>query len=241
MVDRGAGSTLITFQHRVSERTPYPKFVGEKIASELGINLVAVADPSVISNKAIRLGWYLGNRDTGPLKKHLLPILESSLAFLGADRRIFFGNSGGGFAAVNYAQHFSGSIALTINPRLGFEDGLTDDLVKFIRLGHQAEGRTPFNRLRSQYANNLWQTVRENADFHLGMYHNSGDTYYYDLNHKQFVEARRDDLLLMERVEFDGDGHIPIPRHKLVDILGVVADPARSASDALRAAGFSAP
>lgn len=238
-VDRGADSTLITFQHRVSERTTYPKFVGERISAELGVNLISVSDPTVSGDGEIRLGWYLGNRDTGHLKKHLLPVLERLGDLLGGQRTIFWGNSGGGYAAIDYAQHFAGSIAFTVNPRLGFADGLSDDLVKFLRLGHQAKGRTPFNRLRREYANNLWETVEGNADFIAAMYHNSGDTGYYDLNHKKFVDCRRSDLQLAERIDFDGEGHVPIPRSKLVEILRTLTDTSLAPAVALQKAGFS--
>ena len=45
--DRSAETTLVSFQHRVSVRTPYPTFVGMGAAGRTGANLIAVADPGV--------------------------------------------------------------------------------------------------------------------------------------------------------------------------------------------------
>ncbi|WP_141740768.1 SGNH/GDSL hydrolase family protein [Corynebacterium sp. HMSC05C01] len=241
LVNRGASATLVTFQHRISERSTYPTFVGNGVSETAGMNLIAVSDPSVIRNIDLRLGWYLGSRGTGPLKQHLLPVIRRSVEYFGGERLVFFGNSGGGYASINYAQHFGGSIALTVNPRLGFADEPNPDLVKYINLAHSPQGRTPYKRVRDQYARNLWDTVEHSAPFYAAMYHNSGDTAYLEANHRRFVDSRSQDLAIFERIQFDGDGHVPIPKSRLIDILDQLKRTDVNASQAIQLAGFSLP
>lgn len=241
LVNRGAAATLITFQHRISERSSYPTFVGNGVSEATGMNLIAVSDPSVIRNTELRLGWYLGDRGTGPLKRHLLPVIKRSVEYFNGERLVFFGNSGGGYASIDYAQHFTESIALTVNPRLGFIDEPNPDLVKYINLAHAPQGRTPYKRVRNQYARNLWETVEQRSPFYAAMYHNSGDSAYFESNHRRFVDARSRDLAIFERTEFDGDGHVPIPKHKLIDMLNQLKRTDISASQAIQLAGFSSP
>lgn len=241
LVNRDAEATLITFQHRISEKSTYPTLVGNGISAAAEMNLIAVSDPSVIGNAELRLGWYLGNRKTGPLKRNLLPVIKRSVDYLGGGRLVFFGNSGGGYASVDYAQHFAGSIALTVNPRLGFVDEPNLDLVKYINFAHAPQGRTPYNRMRNRYARDLWDTVERGAPFYVAMYHNSGDSAYFENNHFRFVNARGQDLAIFERIDFDGDGHVPIPKRKLVDMLNQLKRTDVSVPQAVRLAGFAPP
>ena len=239
LINRGAKATLITFQHRISERSTYPTFVGDGVSAATGMNLIAVSDPSVTRNAELRLGWYLGTRGTGPLKQHLLPILKRSVDYFNGERLVFFGNSGGGYACIDYAQHFPESIALTVNPRLGFVDEPNPDLVKYINFAHSPKGRTPYKRVRNQYARNLWETVETGAPFYVAMYHNSGDTEYLEANHRRFVETRRKDLAIFERIQFDGDGHVPIPKGKLIGMLNQLKRTDISAPEAIELASFA--
>ena len=64
LVNRGAAATLITFQHRISEKSTYPTLVGNGISAAAEMNLIAVSDPSVIGNAELRLGgtWGIGKR-----------------------------------------------------------------------------------------------------------------------------------------------------------------------------------
>ena len=239
--DRGSNTTVITFQHRVSIRTSFPTLVGEKFTGEAGVNLIAVADPSVSLDQKVSLGWYLGNRAIGHLKPILTPILSEAIQAHRPKRLIFFGNSGGGYAAMNYAAEFPDSIALTVNPRLDLSRRNDQDWATYMAKCHGVVGKTPYQRVSSNFGINLADEISNSAQFHAAMYHNTGDSDYLEANHKPFVKARSGDLKIAERLDFDGPGHVPIPRDKLIRIIRTLADYSIPRTEAIKAAGFIYP
>jgi hypothetical protein len=80
---------------------------------------LSICDPTLYMNKALRLGWYSGSH-TFPLRSILEELLSNTIARLTPRRVIFFGSSGGGYAALLYAKSVTGAIALTINPHTNF-------------------------------------------------------------------------------------------------------------------------
>ena len=239
--DRRSSTTVVTFQHRVSVRTPFPTLVGEKFTGEAGVNLIAVADPSVGLDPEVPLGWYLGNRAIGHLKPILHPILSEAIDAFHPKRLIFFGSSGGGYAAMNYAADFPNSIALTVNPRLDLSQGQDRDWATYMTKCHGAVGRTPYQRISSEYGVNLADAIPSSAQFYAAMYHNTGDSEFLEKNHAPFVKSRTGDLYIAERLDFDGNGHVPIPRDKLIETVRELATPSVPQSEAMKAAGFIRP
>ena len=73
------------------------------------------------------------------------------------------------------------------------------------------------------------------------MYHNTGDSEFLEKNHAPFVKSRTGDLDIAERLDFDGNGHVPIPRDKLIEIVRELATPSVPQSEAMKAAGFIRP
>lgn len=144
--DRQSPVTIVAFQHRVSVRSTYPTLVGEGFTGKTGVNLIAVADPSVAMDAKVRLAWYLGNRPIGKLKPILTPILDTAISALGTERLIFFGNSGGGYPALEYAAEHPGSIGFPVNPRLGFNTPDTADFSDYMAGCHPGLGRTAYER-----------------------------------------------------------------------------------------------
>lgn len=239
--DRKSPVTVVTFQHRVSTRSTYPTLVGEGFTGKAGVNLIAVADPSIALDSKVRLGWYLGNRAIGKLRSILLPLIDTAVAALGTQRLIFFGNSGGGYAALDYAAANAGSIAVTVNPRLGFNAGNDEDFGVYMSGCHPRLGRTAYARVTREYAIDLKDSIPRGAGFYAAMYHNIGDQEYYQAHHQPFVEARKDDLQIAERFENDGDGHVPIPKNTLHEIFNALSDLSRPMPEALINAGFQTP
>lgn len=238
---RQSPATVVSFHHRVSTRSTYPTLVGEGITKKVGANLIAVADPSVAMDSRVRLGWYLGNRPIGKLKPILKPLLDTAIEALDPKRLIFFGSSGGGYAAMSYASEYPGSIALTVNPRLSFKREGNKDWAAYMEGCHGPLGKTPYQRISAQYGVDLKDEIPTHAPFHVAMYHNTGDTDFYEKNHKPFVDARSEDLDLAQRLEFDGAGHVPIPKERLTGILRSLTDTSVPPCEALKQAGFTHP
>lgn len=97
-----------------------PSFSFSGIAESLKTPLIAIHDPSLMLDDKLTLGWYLGN-------KYCLDYVNLIAGFLNAFQQsskkklIFSGGSGGGFAALNFANKMSdksASMALVWNPQI---------------------------------------------------------------------------------------------------------------------------
>ncbi len=239
--NRNSPTTVVAFQHRISPRTTYPTLVGETVTRDSGVNLLAIADPSVALDTRVSLGWYLGNRGIGPLVPILQPIIQKCLNELQSSRTIYFGSSGGGYAAINFASRTPGSVALTVNSTLGFNVQNASAFADYMAGCHPVTGRTAYRRIHDQYAVDLADAIPEGADFVAGMYQNLNDEQFYQWHHRPFVQARCDDLEIYERLDRDETGHTPIPKSKLIGILSELSDPATAPGVAMQRASFARP
>src|SRR5699024_565358 len=61
--------------------------------------------------------WYAGNQQQPDLQTSLIKIISKLADDLRTERLVFFGGSGGGFAAMFFSYHFPGSLALVFNPQ----------------------------------------------------------------------------------------------------------------------------
>ncbi|MCA0930413.1 hypothetical protein [Ruegeria profundi] len=92
-----------------------PRFQAALDAGPLAAYL-SICDPTLDAHEALRLGWYSG-ADNFPLRSILKEVLHNTIAKLRPRRILFFGGSGGGYAALLYARSVAGSVSLTINPQ----------------------------------------------------------------------------------------------------------------------------
>lgn len=113
---RGYRATTVFFHAALSgDKYRPPVFSGRRISEELPTNRVHIADPSLYIADKLRLGWYAGNHKQPRLQwairgmlNHLVPADQSMVTF---------GASGGGFAALYYAAHREGAVAVPVNPQ----------------------------------------------------------------------------------------------------------------------------
>jgi len=77
---------------------------------------LSISDPTLLDSDKLRLGWYSGSENF-PLRAILLELLLNTIAVLRPRRTLFFGSSGGGYAALLYAKSVEGAVSLTINPQ----------------------------------------------------------------------------------------------------------------------------
>ncbi|MFM1704470.1 alpha/beta hydrolase family protein [Aeromonas salmonicida] len=83
-----------------------------------GISFISFDDPVVSCTKLTNLGWYIGTKNIDVqevINEILQHIIESNN--IAPNRVVFYGSSGGGFAAIMAAIRLRGSIAVAINPQ----------------------------------------------------------------------------------------------------------------------------
>lgn len=115
--DNGSRTTLVSFHAALGgSALPPPIFTGLAISQYSGLNRIFVSDPGLLASGDLGLAWYLGTSELD-LTSALTGILNVLQERLGANHFVFFGMSGGGFAALNISHEFPGSLALPVNPQ----------------------------------------------------------------------------------------------------------------------------
>ena len=160
-VDRGASQTVISFHAAVGTvDVTKPVFTGINMLGNLQVNQIYVSDP--ILDKGLNLGWFAGEKGRD-LQKDLTSLLlrhfESRPRETGP---IFFGASGGGFAALYYSAMFGDSLAMCVNPQTDigqYWEGAVDSYLDAAWEGAGIDSLPITTDLTSVYQQELGSTV----------------------------------------------------------------------------------
>lgn len=240
--DRGSDTTVVVFHASVTDKTTFPIFSGESFTREAGVNLIALSDPGVAIKNELRLGWFIGTKQLGNFRKIATPIIKHLLDCLGSRRTILWGSSGGGYAAVNFAQEFPGEMVFAINPRLHLTARPKTKAAEFISTAYKTTGNTSFRRVWDTYVtDNLADLYPDGLAAHVGIYQNQQDVDYYLGQFLPFVQSFPGDQMLWVRTENDGDGHVSIPRDRMIGMVKAMSDTGVDSGEAMKNAGFSRP
>lgn len=119
--DNGAATTVVIFHAAMNlESVTTPVFVGLNMLDEFNVNKIVVSDPTL--ELGVGLGWYVGDV-ARPLQRDLVKALHHVNSHLeNGSHLIFYGASGGGFAALFYSSYFPGSLAMPMNPQVAIEN-----------------------------------------------------------------------------------------------------------------------
>ncbi|APT94557.1 hypothetical protein CSTAT_04150 [Corynebacterium stationis] len=238
--NRGSNVTLVNFNAAVprSSKT-VPVLLGHGLTRNTGINLVAVADPTMaLGNQEVTVAWYLGNKDIGKLPPILAPLIQHALDSINTKRTILFGASGGGYAAVLYGQYFPDSIVFGVNPRLDLNALPKSATDKYLAAAHNNTDPTNQPEGKDFLPGKLSRLYKKSLPFDLCIYQNLGDKHF--LNHQLIPLATdlADDPRLFTKVEWIRPGHVVIPGSRLRHLVAHLAAE-DSQKDAIIKAGFT--
>lgn len=240
--DRGAATTLVVFSGALPLKAKYtPAFSGLSIAKDTGVNLIAVADPSM-DKGAITVAWYLGNAETGPLRSILSVFIQHVVDSLGSSRTILFGGSGGGFAATHIGHDFPDSIVFVFNPRLSLERWSKNAIRQYFKNCHNHTSAGDITdgdrKVLAAYGPTEISALREGPLNHeLLIYHNLLDPQFLDTQLFPYLDATPADPRLKLQFSLDELGHGPIPADQVRIILSSLAQNA-PIDGAIESAGF---
>lgn len=132
LMDRGAATTIVVFHAAAGDKVKStPIFSALGVTEALDANVIAVSDPSL--DLGLGLAWFAGNSEQA-LQRDLVGVLQHAIGSFAEHRHlVFFGPSGGGFAALFYASKFEGSLAIAVNPQTSigeYHDGPVDAYVE---------------------------------------------------------------------------------------------------------------
>jgi hypothetical protein len=173
----GADRLFVMLNGAVDRSKPLPVFARWNWGKVLGGHVLSVCDPTLYLDDELRLGWFVGNRTMDPMTA-LRRTAETVRSVLGiaSDRMVFYGSSGGGFAAMVAAAGLRCGRAIAVNPQTDithyyprpvagiakvFAPGWTPQRcrdtypLRWSALAALAEARRSGNDLRLVYAQNL--------------------------------------------------------------------------------------
>ncbi|NMR20528.1 hypothetical protein [Cellulomonas fimi] len=217
---RGADTTLVIFHTALPPRvTTYPVFSGLALAGDLSVNVVSVSDPVLSRSPDLKLGWFAG-ADSQPLQRDLPRVLDQIFAAQGCRNIIFFGASGGGFAAMYYSRRFPGSLAIPVNPQVVLKDYNDEALLAYARAAFGARDLDEARRLvRDNVAGDLRPVYDGELSNTVAYMQNTKDSHhlYRHLTHFLRAVSDRDRIHLL--LDDWGQGHVPPPRWVLRAVL----------------------
>lgn len=222
--NRQSDTTLIVFHGALSRRQrTIPVLSGEGISEFSGVNLVACADPS-LDMGALSCGWFLGDEGIGPLRPVLSPLIKHVLTQIGSKRSILFGGSGGGYAAVNFAQDFENSVALAMNPRLNLAGTPASTVPEYLSVCHGSVLALPRSgHLVDFYTPNLVDDLNQEQNFDLLLLQNANDSKYLNRQIKPFIANLENKSRTWISLVEGPPGHKPLPKEVIQQTITNIA------------------
>lgn len=198
--DLGRPTTLVTFNGAVTPAVKeLPAWIGWGTTRSLDANRIFTSDPSLALAQDLLLGWYAGSRVHPFLQTQLVEALKQ---LIGDRTPVFYGQSGGGFAALAAAVHFPGSIVIAINPQTSIEGYYEAHVEKY---RDRAWGRAPWP---AHVVDTVLPLYAEPQDVSVLYIQNSRDPFHIEHHLTPF----RDTVHASNRVHYVktalGDGHV---------------------------------
>lgn len=115
-----------------SEDIKLPIFSGLSVVPPGEVSRVYINDPSLYLDPSLALGWYAGSAHLD-LQSILPELIRKIVDQAEADKLIFVGGSGGGFASLFYSRLFPGSLAVPWNPQTNILDYVPMHVAKYAK------------------------------------------------------------------------------------------------------------
>ncbi|MBW9214119.1 hypothetical protein KV102_04625 [Mumia sp. zg.B53] len=226
---RGAATTIVSFHAAITTTgVTLPYFTGGSLHGDSPVNRILVADPALYRHEALTLAWYAGT-DTLDLQHELPRLLDHLHRAAGGSRRLYFGGSGGGFAALFYGAPHDDVLSVAVNPQTVIANYTRAHVERYARTcwGASDEGRVA--DALEMFASDLRPVYREARNQALYI-QNTGDN--HRVKHMEpFMEAEVDRRRLWTIERSWGPGHVAVPADELRRIVStIVARPGDWAS-----------
>lgn len=144
----------------LSNHRRYPVYNRISWHEKFNAHCLYIYDSSLSQSHDYLLAWYFGNHKK-VLYKDLKKLVDKAKCSLNLSNEqiIFYGSSGGGFAALKLSELFIGSIAVAINPQIEvFKYSNQQAVSKFV---HYSFGPLPRDRIEAEYKD--WIKINPNA------------------------------------------------------------------------------
>jgi hypothetical protein len=205
----GAASTIFVFHPAVTDTVEtLPFFSGQTITKGAPANRVWIQDPTLYLDGRLNLSWFAGNHKMD-VQGVLTDVMRKLLSVHGSKHSIFFGASGGGFAAMYYSRQFPDSLAVAINPQTNIRLYGEESVKQYLEYGLAAEpGTEPIKLSDYGIVTDLTREYRTGFPNAIAYVQNAGDTSHIGRHLKGFVREVTDNPRLMLHIGDWGKGHV---------------------------------
>lgn len=213
----GSDITFVSFHAALSKETfTTPYFTGATLAARKA-NRILVSDPNLSSE--VLLAWFAGSRAVG--QQQLDEFVATLIERAGGRHTVFFGGSGGGFAALRTATNHPGSVAVVANPQT--------DILRFHPRwwtryathcwGSADDQQAASDVIRANVAHDMVALYGErHPDVDVLYMQNLQDEFHIEHHLRPFLEATGG--ARVELIQGDwGPGHARPPRERIVEVL----------------------
>lgn len=207
-----AAVTVVAFSGAVSNKyLSVPAFNGHSITRDLPANVLLVSDPTLILDRALGLGWYLGSRDQPDLPDKINRIIRAAA---GRSRVVLFGSSGGGFAALDQGRRLPGSTVLACNPQTDVSRYVPAAVNKYldVAFGSSVETLRDSTSANGHPEMSVVDAFGHPLDCHVVYVQGSQDAFHLENHRGPFLEGLHPDNSVIVRSADFGPGHAPASR-----------------------------
>lgn len=208
--NKNAANTVICFSAASMKVREVPFWTGRGLTPSVDANFLLVSDPTMILDRTLNLGWYAGSREQPDLIETLTEIFR---AVTSGTRPIFFGASGGGWAALKYAARLDGAAAVVVNPQVDIAR------YKYFSPYLRKAWNTEKGSEQLPFEGNVARDYSQGNDATVVYVQNSRDFHHRDEHFELFKSECGTPEKLIDLLPDLGPGHIAPARESLVDIL----------------------
>lgn len=116
--NNNADTTIFCFNAAMGkELKEFPVFTGNSMLAGEKVNRVFINDPSLYVDNKLKIAWYSGILNGFNVQENLLKIIEHIIKLTNTKKKIFYGASAGGYAALYYSWFFKDALAVVVNPQ----------------------------------------------------------------------------------------------------------------------------
>lgn len=212
-----------------------PVFIDGFVGLRRSAHQLSVSDPGVDPERNTNMAWYAGE-DGFDSPGHIHDMIMAISAHLDVTRRVYFGTSAGGFAALALSHRDLGSFVVVGNPQTSISRYRLDHAIRRYREAawpKMADNKdfeeTTFGNMTRLYADGFENTI---------VYvQNIGDRHHFENHMMPFVgaiqNAENRDRLILNTEFLGGFGHVPTPREYLTWLTALCTAPSDSLEDIL--------
>lgn len=232
LISPGKNSTTICFFHGAIENDfILPVLSGLGISGGSEANRVFISDPSLVLDDELMLSWYAGNVFQPDLQSKIVQILDKVFASLGSERLVFFGGSGGGFAALYFAQEFPEARAIVFNPQTNIAHYQPRAVRSYVEKAFRLETNNnpnPLASLPSSVVTDVCTLYAKHSESRVIYLQNSNDLFHVESHLLPFLQSRSPELELLVLCQPWAEGHSPPPKSLLTQVLDIASSEANS-------------